>query len=180
MNFIVFDLEATCWEEKPQNKVQEIIEIGAVRLNRFGEVEDVFNSFIRPVLHPRLSVFCRQLTSIDSRDIDRAKTFPDVIDEFQDWADIYYEDYLLCSWGDFDKRMFIQDCRLHDLDFEWAETHINMKRQYHEIRKLRKKRGLMYTLEAEGFEFEGTAHRGIDDAKNLAKIFVKYLDEWMY
>ena len=99
------------------------------------------------------------------------KTFPDVIDAFQDWADIYYEEYLLCSWGDFDKRMFIQDCQLHDLDFKWAETHINLKRQYHEIKKRRKLRGLKYCLEAEGFEFEGTAHRAIDDAKNLVKIF---------
>lgn len=180
MNFIVFDLEATCWEGRPDGMVQEIIEIGAVRLNRFGEVEDVFNRFVQPVINPTLSLFCRQLTNIDQRDIDRSRTFPDVIDEFQDWADIFYEDYLLCSWGNFDKRMFIQDCKLHELEYEWAEDHINLKRQYHEIRRLRKARGLQYTLEKEGFEFEGTAHRGIDDAKNLVKIFVKYLDEWMY
>jgi inhibitor of KinA sporulation pathway (predicted exonuclease) len=35
-------------------------------------------------------------------------------------------------------------------------------------------------LEREGFEFEGTMHRGIDDAVNLAKIFCKYLNLWRY
>ena len=43
MNFIIFDLEATCWEGKPPNMVQETIEIGAVRINPYGEVEDTFN-----------------------------------------------------------------------------------------------------------------------------------------
>lgn len=180
MNFIVFDIEATCWEGRPEDLTQEIIEIGAVRLNRFGEVEDVFSSFIQPILNPTLSVFCRQLTHIDQRDIDRSDTFPRVIEDFQDWADIFYEEYLLCSWGNFDKRILIQDCKLHDLEYEWAETHINLKQQYHEIRKLRRARGLRSALEAEGFEFEGTQHRGIDDAKNLVRIFQKYLDEWMY
>ncbi|MBK6620708.1 MAG: exonuclease domain-containing protein [Saprospirales bacterium] len=180
MNFIVFDLEATCWEGKPENKVQEIIEIGAVRLSAFGEVEDTFCRFVRPVLNPSLSVFCRQLTRIEQRDIDKAAGFAKVIDEFQDWADIFYEDYLLCSWGNFDRKMLVQDCKLHKLDSEWALEHINLKRQYQDIRKLKKKRGLQAALEKEGFEFEGSPHRAIDDAKNLVKIFLKHLDEWAY
>jgi inhibitor of KinA sporulation pathway (predicted exonuclease) len=180
LNFIIFDLEATCWEGRPEHLVQEIIEIGAVRLNRFGEIEDVFNSFVQPVLHPTLSVFCRQLTTIDQRDIDRSQTFPQVIDAFQDWGDIFYEEYLLCSWGNFDKRMLVQDCKLHGLEHDWAERHINLKQQYHEIRKLRRTRGLRSSLEREGFEFEGTQHRGIDDARNLAKLFNKYVDEWVF
>ena len=31
-HYIIFDLEATCWEEK-NDKIKEIIEIGAVKLN---------------------------------------------------------------------------------------------------------------------------------------------------
>ncbi len=32
----------------------------------------------------------------------------------------------------------------------------------------------------EGLELEGTHHRGIDDAKNIAKIFIRYFEEWEY
>ena len=32
MNYIIFDLEATCWEHD-RNRINEIIEIGAVKLN---------------------------------------------------------------------------------------------------------------------------------------------------
>ena len=180
MNFIIFDLEATCWEGRPDNKAQEIIEIGAVRLNRFGEVDDTFSRMVRPVINPTLSLFCRQLTGIDQREVDRGNTFPKVIDEFQDWADIFYEEYLLCSWGNFDRRMLVQDCKLHALEHEWALEHINLKQQYKEVRNLKKARGLKSAVEREGFEFEGRAHRALDDAKNLAKIFNKYLDDWAY
>jgi len=180
MNFIVFDLEATCWDGKPEQMVQEIIEIGAFRLNRFGEVEDSFCQFVRPVVNPTLSMFCRNLTNIDQKDVDRGGLFPKVIDEFQDWADIFYEEYLLCSWGNFDRRMLIQDCQLHNLEYDWAKVHINLKQQYKEIRKLKKARGLKAAVEREGFEFDGKAHRALDDARNLVKIFVKYLDEWRY
>ena len=178
MNYIIFDLEATCWRGSPPSKVQEIIEIGAVRLNPYGEVEGVFNRFVRPILNPNLSTFCRELTSIEQQDVNRASTFPTVIEDFQDWAEVFDEDYMLCSWGNFDKKMLIQDCILHDMEHEWAREHINLKRQYQEIKGLKKTRGLKRTVEHEGFEFTGTHHRGIDDAENLAKVFAKYLDVW--
>jgi len=180
VNFIVFDLEATCWEGSPPGKVQEIIEIGAYKVNPYGEVEDVFNKFVRPIISPYLSAFCQELTSIRQEDVERAKTFPSVIEQFQDWAAIWDEDYTLCSWGGFDKRLLIQDCELHRLESEWAEEHINLKQQYHQFKRLKKMRGLKHAVEAEGFEFTGIHHRGLDDAQNLVKIFVKYLDEWQY
>ena len=180
MNFIIFDLEATCWQGRPRTMIQEIIEIGAVKINSYGEVIGTFNQFVKPILNPGLSAFCQELTSIDQYDIDRAKKFSYVIEYFQDWIDIYDEDYLLCSWGNFDRNMLVQDCRLHKMEYDWAEEHINIKRQYQEIKRLRRARGLRKAVEIEGFEFTGIHHRGIDDARNLAKIFLKYLDEWRY
>jgi 3'-5' exoribonuclease 1 len=180
MNFIIYDLEATCWEGRPPTMVQEIIEIGAIKLNRYGEVEGTFSKFIKPIIHPQLSLFCQQLTSIKQSDVERAATFPSVIEAFQDWAEVFDEEYLLCSWGSFDKKMLIQDCRLHDMEDDWAENHINLKQQYHDIKRLRTRRGLKAALTAEGYEFTGTPHRGIDDARNLAKIFVKHLDVWRW
>jgi inhibitor of KinA sporulation pathway (predicted exonuclease) len=160
--------------------IQEIIEIGAIKLNPYGEVTGTFNQFVKPVLNPRLSAFCQELTTIEQGAIDRAKSFTEVVEHFQDWAEIFEEDYLLCSWGAFDRHMLIQDCRLHRMEEDWAEEHINLKRQYQELKKLRRPWGLKRAVEAEGFEFTGVHHRGIDDAENLAKIFGKYLDEWRY
>ena len=180
MNFIIFDLEATCWQGKPPGLVQEIIEIGAYLMTPYGEVIGEYNRFVRPHLNPHLSSFCQELTSIEQEDVDRAAYFPDVIEEFQDWAGILEEEYLLCSWGRFDRTLLRQDCELHQMESDWTDQHINIKAQYRDLHRLSRAVGLKKAIRREGLEFEGTHHRAIDDAANLLRIFVKYLDVWRY
>lgn len=50
MTYIVFDLEATCWEHRVPMDAMEIIEIGAVRLGPDLFPRDDFASFVRPAL----------------------------------------------------------------------------------------------------------------------------------
>jgi 3'-5' exoribonuclease 1 len=177
-NFIIYDLEATCWENRPADVIQETIEIGAFRVNHFGEIRGKFSRFVRPIMNPTLSNFCLQLTNIDQVDVNRADTFPEVIDEFLDWARVDEEDYVLCSWGSFDKKMFIADCNLHRLDSSWAEPHANLKQQYMDMKRMRRPIGLRKAVEREDILFTGMHHRGISDAENLTKLFLKYLGSW--
>jgi 3'-5' exoribonuclease 1 len=180
LNFIIFDIEATCWEGRPPSMIPETIEIGAVKMDAYGDVLGSFQRFIKPVLHPQLSHFCRQLTNIDQADINRAALFPRVIEEFQEWIDIWEEDYLLCSWGAFDQKIFRQDCSLHRLEDEWTDAFINLKKQYADIKKLSRPRGLKKSVEMEGLEWTGDHHRALPDASNLAALFRQYLDVWRY
>lgn len=181
MHFIIYDIEATCWENRPSDYQQEIIEIGALMLNGYGEELGSFNRFVKPILHPRLSFFCTNLTNINQKQIDRADTFAQVIEDFQDWAEIFYEDYRLCAWGGFDERMLRQDCILHDMETDWIDNKcLNIKRQFQEIKRLKQPWGLKKSVEKLGMEFEGEAHRAINDALNLAKVFLEYRDEWRY
>ncbi len=178
MNYIVFDLEATCWQSHQRYKEQETIEIGAFLVNPYGEVLRSYNRFIQPILHPRLSAYCTELTTIKQENVDRARKFGKVIEEFQDWADIFEENYMLCSWGGFDQKILIHDCELHDIECDWLEHFIDLKQQYREIKRLKKPIGLKAAIRHEGHEFDGAHHRAISDAENLVKIFVDYLDEW--
>lgn len=180
MDFIIFDLEATCWLGRPPHGITEIIEIGAVKYNGYGEQIGKFNKFIKPTVNPILSPFCKKLTSIQQEDVDRGNTFARVIEEFRDWIDIYSDDYLLCSWGAFDKILLRNDCLLHKAETEWLHAHIDVKRQFHTYKKSPDEYGLKRSLKMEGFDFTGTPHRAISDAENLGKIFCKYLDIWAY
>lgn len=180
MNFIIYDLEATCWLGRPPGGVNEIIEIGAVKLNAYGEVLGSFNKFVKPTVNPILSSFCTQLTSITQQEVDSSAKYPRVLDQFQDWINIYDEDYILCSWGEFDQQQLRNDCHLHRLEDEWVESYINVKKQYHDIKGMNSHGGLKKTVKREGFEFTGIHHRAIADAENLAKIFAKYIDMWRY
>jgi 3'-5' exoribonuclease 1 len=178
MNYIIFDLEATCWENTPPGYVQEIIEIGAVLIDDYGDVVSKFSQFVRPQAHPNLSPYCLNLTGITQIDVNRAKPYPDVINQFMDWAQVDYDDYILCSWGEFDQKMLSADCRRHDFDNAWTDYYVNLKGEYRAIKGLSKAIGLKKAVELEGFEFTGDHHRAISDAENLAKIFVKYLRTW--
>jgi len=178
---IIYDLEATCWLGKPPKGIIEIIEIGAVKLNQYGEILSHFNEYIRPVINPTLSGFCKSLTKIGQEQVDHAREFPDVIEHFIDWILEEDEDYLLSSWGEFDYRQIIKDCSLHNLESNWIENrHINLRNQYSNFTHTSKKLGLKNTVKREGFEFTGKNHNALSDAINLSKIFVKYIDDWIY
>lgn len=180
MRFIVFDLEATCWKDNPLNQESEIIEIGAFKLDEYGEVLSSFSKFVKPILHPFLSPYCKHLTSIEQEDINKAQTFDKVIEAFKDWVDIYGEEYWLCAWGKFDQKLLEKDCVLHRLESGWLEPYIDLKKQYHEIKGRNKLSGMQKVLKQEGFQFEGTPHRANYDAANLLKLFKSYLDVWQY
>lgn len=177
MNFIIFDLEATCWDQRDM-KDNETIEIGAVKIDSNRVVIDEFVQFIKPINYPVLSDFCKNLTSIQQADVDNAPLFPEAIEKFKSWIDVDNAEYVLCSWGFYDRKQFESDCSLHHLDIGWLQNHISLKHQHGEIRNLRRAIGMQNALELEGFSLEGTHHRGIDDAKNIAKIFVKYFEKW--
>ncbi|OJJ20044.1 3'-5' exonuclease [marine bacterium AO1-C] len=177
MNYIILDLEATCWEDKSTRMQNEIIEIGAVKLDEQGHQIDEFCEFIKPKLNQQLSEFCKKLTTITQTDIDRADTYDVVVEAFKDWIDID-EPYLLCSWGVYDKKQFEKDCNLYGLDTDWLYYHISLKHQYADIKGLERPIGMGGALRKEGLKLEGTHHRGIDDARNIAKIFKANLTEW--
>ena len=180
MKFIVYDIEATCWEGRPPGMVQETIEIGAYQVDAYGQVGPSFSRLVKPVLHPQLSHFCRRLTNIEQPDINRAKDFARVIRDFQDWIGVDRDAYTLAAWGKFDEQQLRQDCVLHRLDDYWLDPSINLKMQYRELRGLPKKRGLVAAVRHEGFEWSGEQHRALDDAENTLKIFRKLLDVWRY
>lgn len=178
-HYIVLDLEATCWEDKGL-KPNEIIEIGAVCIDEERQIKDEFVTFVRPSVHPVLSPFCTQLTSITQTQVDAAPLFPEALILFQDWIAGFGTSYVLCSWGFYDKAQFNGDCLLHKLDTAWLKNHISLKHQHAKICSLRRPMGMSGALHYEKMKLEGTHHRGIDDARNITKIFLKHFDKWDY
>ena len=169
MIYIIVDLEATCWEGKSPIEKMEIIEIGAVRLeSSTGNITQEFQSFIKPVASQKLSDFCIQLTSITQKDVDQAEYFWTVFPQFIEW--IGNEPFYLCSWGSYDLNQFRQDCHRHNIPFPASfENHINLKKEFSKIKNV-KPLGMKRALEMMKIPLEGTHHRGIDDAKNIAKL----------
>lgn len=176
MNYIIFDLEATC-ERDDREFPKEIIEIGAVMVNKNKEIISEFNVFVKPVINPTLTDFCKELTSIRQRDVDNADTFNVAIKRFKEW--IGSEPYVLCSWGHYDKGQLKKDSKLHNLSYGWVDSHISLSHQLADAEK-RKKTGMKASLKRVGIPMTGIHHRGIDDARNIAKLFTYHYDKWTF
>jgi inhibitor of KinA sporulation pathway (predicted exonuclease) len=171
---LIIDLEATCWERSEGHRGEnEIIEIGAVVVDDDHEVVGEIQQFVRPVRNPILSEFCKRLTSIEQSDVDTAQIFPDTLRDFQSQVERIsgqrLSDLVFCSWGDYDRKQLMKDCCYHNIPYPFG-VHRNLKREFarrHRIRPV----GISRALRILGIRFEGIHHRGIDDARNIARIF---------
>lgn len=107
-------------------------EIGACLVDLdSGEIEDRFQSYVRPTLFPKLSPFCIRLTGIQQDLIDRQETFPAIYSKLANWIDrIETEKHVrfasslqrnagangvnatFASWSDTDLKIFFKmECR---------------------------------------------------------------------
>lgn len=180
----VVDIEATCWADRklpgpggegwvePRN---EIIELGAAMVGLPDlSAGSEFDMFVRPIVNPLLTDFCKTLTSIRQQDVDAAQKYPAVLERFNSWISTFgpKEDVLFSSWGMYDKTQILRDCELHSVPFPFDDEHLNLK-NHAAARMNRAPKGVAKVLARLGMEFEGTPHRGIDDVRNIIRIVRK-------
>ena len=178
------DLEATCDDvgvnESPRSLVvvpdqMETIEIGLVVIDLESlEIVDEFQRFVRPQINPRLTDFCKQLTSIQQSNVDGALTYQEVGEELRTFAALY-PNAAWASWGDYDARQLDRDAGLARCpSLLEGLPHFNA-RKWHKGLYDDQPKSLKETVESLGLVWEGTYHRGIDDARNVASIIKEML-----
>lgn len=176
---LVIDLEATCWEDKVDGLDRrqtlddmEIIEFGCVLAKPSGAIVDTKSFLIRPVVHPKLTSFCKQLTTITQDDVDASPIYTDVVKQIDTWL-AAYDLFAWGSWGQYDKNQIEAERLRHNSypAFNYL-PHLNLKKLWRKDNGTGKSRkgGLRNALSFHGLIFEGTQHRGIDDARNIAKL----------
>lgn len=169
--YLIVDLEATCCNQQTIKRHEmEIIEIGAVMVEAKNlTVVDEFQCFIKPVRHPTLTPFCTELTSITQQQVNHALNYAEAITAFKTWH-LAYKNSLFCSWGDYDRKQFIQDSNFHRVPYPFSSPHENIKIRFSTNQGLKKRFGMDGALKKAGLTLNGTHHRGIDDARNMARL----------
>lgn len=171
MNLLIVDLEATCWNEPGfKRRDNEIIEIGACVVDKFMNPLSEFQRFIKPVRHHVLSNFCKELTHISQEDVDKAKDFPLIINEFISWIKTNNV-FVWGSWGQYDINQILFDCYYHQVLFPFF-PHVNLKNVVSEKLNISPK-GIGNMLSFLNLKFEGTQHRALEDVKNIVRILQK-------
>lgn len=192
--YLIVDLEATCWPDynaghKGQN---EIIEIGAVLVTKFALENGVpdfidldqrfhFQSFVKPKRNPVLSDYCKELTEIIQASVDLAPPLPEVLRSMQTWIKVNFGFKMnrlrFCSWGRYDLHQMRHDFNVygHRLRYgEWFGEHRSLKHEFADRHGI-KPCGMKKALKILKLPLFGSHHRALDDAKNIARIFIK---EW--
>lgn len=167
---VIVDIESTCWEGKnPDGMSNDIIEIGICLLNvKTGEITKNEGILVKPE-RSKISPFCTELTTITQQLID-ANGIP-----FKEALKKLKDDYLTnsrtwASYGAYDLNHFKKQCSEMNVGYPFGPSHINVKTLYALKAKLNREIGMAEALDGLNIKLEGTHHRGVDDAKNIAKI----------
>jgi inhibitor of KinA sporulation pathway (predicted exonuclease) len=174
---LVVDLEATCWAAgTPEGAAQsihtmEIIEIGCALTNRLGAVLDTRSFMVRPVRQPVLSDFCIELTHITQAMVDNAPPLKEAIDQMNAWLESTETVAIWGSWGNYDLNHLTEQCALDNAESQLLNLpHLNLRKLWRRTTRQRRKTSLAHALAYHDLEFDGQPHRGVDDARNIARL----------
>lgn len=179
--FAVLDFEATC-QDGPRMEPQEIIELPIVLVHGVtGKILKEFRTYVRPVHHPQLTVFCTELTGIKQEEVKSAPIWSTALASAQGWLDGQLQEYelqhcMFVTCGDWDlANMIGRQCAL-------SGEHVPARfRQWINIKSVFQKvvgkpaRGMKEMLRVLGLVLEGHHHSGLDDSRNIARILVELL-----
>lgn len=167
---LVVDIEATCWQgdTTPEGEQNEIIEIGLCTLEiASGQRLERRSILVRPE-RSRVSPFCTQLTTLTQEQVEQGISFAEA-------CTILQEEYLSrervwASYGDYDRTMFIEQCQQRQITYPFGTRHLNIKTLFPLMFAHPWEVGMAKALSLLDLPLEGTHHRGVDDAWNIAAI----------
>ncbi|KAI5746387.1 hypothetical protein M8J77_003053 [Diaphorina citri] len=179
--YVVIDFEATCQENNPVDYKYEIIEFPAILIHTETlKIVDVFHSYVKPVIHPQLTGFCKQLTGITQEEVDKAPKFPRVLKQFESWLSshgLLSSRRFIVTDGPWDMGRFLfLQCKLSGIPFPaYAREWTNLRKIFRNFYSYHQGGCLEDMVKYVGLVFEGEPHRGLDDSYNIARMFIHLL-----
>lgn len=170
---LLIDVEATCWDHPtPEGMKSEIIEIGISAVDyKTKEIRLKETIIVKPE-YSTVSKFCNELTTHTQENLDEVGiSFAEACKILEDKFST--RDRIWMSWGEYDRKQFERDCEAKGVRYPFGRTHLNMKPLFSFAYGISKDLGVGQALDHLGLEFEGTPHRGDDDAYNIARILQK-------
>lgn len=167
---LVVDLECCCWEPRPHGVFGEIIEIGYTEINMVNRTLGESKGIIVLPTTETVSEFCTELTTLTPEFVaQNGISFKNAINELKKIPNLVNIPW--ASYGMFDKNKIVDQCMREGIPYPMSLFHINIKDMVTE--KLGRRMGMESALEHFVMDLEGTHHRGVDDSRNIAKMFLK-------
>lgn len=110
MNYIVLDLEWNSAYYKPQGRfINEIIQIGAVKMNDNFDIIDTFQVYIKSKIVKKLSNRTISLTGITNEQMNSGVVFREAVRRYNEWVG---NDIITMTWSDSDLYAIIENSRI--------------------------------------------------------------------
>lgn len=171
---LVIDLESTCWDgPPPEGQGSEIIEVGVATIDVATLAREEKHSILIKPARSEVSEFCTRLTTLTADHLRDAGTLADATKMLK--KQFRSQDRLWASWGDYDRRQFERACKEANVGYPFGISHLNVKSLFAIAHGLDHEIGLDMAYERLGLTMEGTHHRGIDDARNIAGVLCELL-----
>ena len=182
MEYIVLDLE---WNQSNTGKEDaveklpfEIIEIGAIKLNKERVMVSEFNELIKPQVYHEMHKITSKLIHIQMQELERGRPFPEVGGDFVRWCG--QEEYLFCTWGTLDLTELQRNMAYYEMPLlaPGPLPYLDVQKLFaiaYEERKIR--RNLEYAIDFLHIEKDIPFHRAFSDAYYTAKILIRILEE---
>lgn len=183
MNYIILDLEwNNTYCKKKKGFLNEIIEIGAVKLNNNLQVIDTFDALIKPQLGKKLHTRVKELTNITNDDINTGIPFSQAMSNFRKW--VSHEKNIILTWGDTDVRVLIENFRyFNGIGFiPFLSNYVNLQKYAQAFMNIPKAEQIGLSAAAEKLGLnpaDYSLHRALDDSKLTADLFKIIYNEQM-
>ncbi len=176
MNYIIMDLEwNNAYMKSTKKFINEIIEIGAVKLNENLEIVDTYSELIKPVVSKKLRTRIKDLTHITNEDVFGGKPFEEAISLLEKWVG---DDAIVMTWGDTDIRTMLTNlkCFLKKDNIEFIKRYADLQRYCQCFINMEnvQQAGLSYAAQCLGIDAEKYPHhRALDDSLLSVECFKK-------
>lgn len=175
MHYIVIDLE---WNQCPYGKEREdkklpfeIIEIGAVKLDKSRNIIDTFQRMIKPQVYKTLNKVTQEVIRITNQELQKGVLFPVALKEFLEWCG---KDVVYCTWGSLDLLELQRNMNYYGLEplSEKTILYFDVQRLCRVVySEITEPKTLEYMVDYMGLKKKEEFHRAIFDAQYTAEIF---------
>ena len=174
MQFVVMDLEwNNTYAKKANGYINEIIEIGAVKLDSEIETVDTFSCIIRSQIGKKLRGSVKKLTHLTNDDINSGMPFTKAFSMFRKW--IGSDETVILTWGDGDVRVLLDNFKyLNGIKvIPFLDKYCDLQKCFQKYSKGNKgqQTGLLAAAEMLGIDPEMYIHhRALGDSMMTAEI----------
>ncbi|MBR1693594.1 MAG: exonuclease domain-containing protein [Lachnospiraceae bacterium] len=181
MNYIVLDLEWNQSEEKSKENKQipfEIIEIGAIKLDRNRNVVGEFSQLVKPSVYSNMHHVTKNLVHINIEELERGNAFPLVLNDFLKWCG--EDEFLFCTWGSLDLVELQRNMKYYELPplsnkpFPFLDVQKLFSIQFEDGKQ---RKALEHAIDLLEMEKDIPFHRAFSDAYYTTKILQRISGE---